>query len=92
MTPGERDVLLVVDVQNDFIPGGALAVAQGDEVVPIINRLARALRHVVLTQDWHPPGHVSFASTHFSREPLPRARPRTCAAARLNARAPAPAA
>ena len=64
MTPSERDVLLVVDVQNDFIPGGALAVAHGDEVVPLVNRLARAFQHVILTQDWHTPGHISFASSH----------------------------
>jgi len=49
--PGESDVLLVVDLQNDFCPGGALAVPHGDEVVPIVNRLARRFRHVVLTQD-----------------------------------------
>jgi len=54
---GERDVLLVVDVQNDFCPGGALAVAHGDQVVPTINRLARRFSHVVLTQDWHPAAH-----------------------------------
>ena len=63
MTPGDHDVLLIVDVQNDFVPGGALAVPAGDEVVPLVNRLARAFRHVILTQDWHPPGHVSFASS-----------------------------
>ena len=70
MTPSERDVLLVVDVQNDFIPGGALAVAHGDEVVPLVNRLARAFQHVILTQDWHTPGHVSFASSHAGRKPF----------------------
>lgn len=70
MTPGERDVLLVVDVQNDFIPGGALAVAHGDEVVPLVNRLARAFQHVILTQDWHTPGHVSFASSHAAKKPF----------------------
>ena len=53
----DSDVLLVVDVQNDFCPGGKLAVPHGDEVVPTINRLAGRFRHVVLTQDWHPPGH-----------------------------------
>jgi nicotinamidase/pyrazinamidase len=58
------DVLIVVDVQNDFCPGGALAVPRGDEVVPIVNRLAARFRNVVLTQDWHPCGHFSFASTH----------------------------
>jgi nicotinamidase/pyrazinamidase len=70
MTPGPDDVLLVVDVQNGFVPGGHLAVAGGDEVVPLINRLARAFEHVVLTQDWHPPGHVSFASSHPGRKPF----------------------
>ena len=54
----------MVDVQNDFCPGGALAVPRGDEVVPIVNRLAENFRSVVLTQDWHPAGHLSFASTH----------------------------
>lgn len=70
MTPGERDVLLIVDVQNDFIPGGALAVARGDEVVPLVNRLARAFQHVLLTQDWHTPGHISFASSHPGKKPF----------------------
>ena len=61
---GDTDVLLVIDVQNDFCPGGSLAVGGGDEVVPIINRLAREFDHIVLTQDWHPAGHSSFASSH----------------------------
>jgi nicotinamidase/pyrazinamidase len=61
---GEADILLVVDVQNDFCPAGALAVPHGDEVVPIVNRLAAKFAHVVLTQDWHPRGHLSFASSH----------------------------
>jgi nicotinamidase/pyrazinamidase len=65
----DHDVLLVVDIQNDFCPGGRLAVPAGDEVVPVINRLARRFRHVVLTQDWHPPGHFSFASTHPGKKP-----------------------
>jgi nicotinamidase/pyrazinamidase len=60
----DRDLLLVVDVQNDFCPGGALAVPGGDEIVPAVNRLARDFAHVILTQDWHPPGHSSFASAH----------------------------
>ena len=60
----DRDLLLVVDLQNDFCPGGALAVPGGDEIVPVVNRLARDFAHVVLTQDWHPPGHSSFASAH----------------------------
>lgn len=59
----------MVDVQNDFCPGGALAVPRGDEVVPIVNRLAENFRSVVLTQDWHPAGHLSFASTHPGRSP-----------------------
>ncbi|MGE0767812.1 MAG: bifunctional nicotinamidase/pyrazinamidase [Hyphomicrobiaceae bacterium] len=59
-----NSVLVVVDVQNDFCSGGALAVPRGDEVVPVINALARRFDNVVLTQDWHPAGHVSFASSH----------------------------
>lgn len=69
-----RDVLLVVDVQNDFMPGGALAVPRGDEVVPIVNRLALRFANVVLTQDWHPPGHISFATSHPGRQPFERIR------------------
>jgi len=63
-------VLIIVDVQNDFCPGGALAVADGDSIVPVINRLARRFENVVLTQDWHPPGHASFASAHAGRAPF----------------------
>lgn len=63
----DRDALLVIDVQNDFCAGGTLAVSGGDEVVPPINRLMTRFRHVVLTQDWHPPGHRSFASSHAGR-------------------------
>ncbi|MFA5600577.1 MAG: nicotinamidase, partial [Phenylobacterium sp.] len=63
------DILIAVDVQIDFCPGGALAVPRGDEVVPVINRLAERFDHVVLTQDWHPPGHSSFASSHPGRAP-----------------------
>src|SRR5258708_34380665 len=66
----DRDVLLVVDVQTDFCSGGALAVPGGDEIVPAINRLAHDFAHVVLTQDWHPPGHSSFASTHPGKAPF----------------------
>ena len=66
----ERDLLIAVDVQNDFCPGGALAVARGDEVVPMVNRLAGRFAHLVLTQDWHPPGHLSFASSHPGRRPF----------------------
>jgi nicotinamidase/pyrazinamidase len=65
----DHDVLLVVDIQNDFCPGGRLAVPRGDEVVPLINGLASRFKHVVLTQDWHPRGHLSFASTHPGRTP-----------------------
>jgi nicotinamidase/pyrazinamidase len=69
ITPSDRDVLLVVDVQKDFCPGGRLAVPRGDEVVPIVNRLAGKFTNVVLTQDWHPPGHLSFASSHPGKQP-----------------------
>ena len=62
--PGDSDTLIVIDVQYDFCPGGSLAVPDGDAVLPIINRLARRLPHMVLTQDWHPAGHNSFASSH----------------------------
>jgi len=70
LTPGNEDVLVVVDVQNGFMPGGSLPVADGDAVVPIINRLAPAFRHVVLTQDWHTRGHISFASSHPGKQPF----------------------
>jgi nicotinamidase/pyrazinamidase len=70
MTAAESDVLLVIDVQNDFCPGGALAVPRGDEVVPIVNRLASRFPNVVLTQDWHPADHLSFASAHPGRKPF----------------------
>lgn len=66
----DDDVLLVIDVQNDFCPGGALAVADGDAVVPVINSLAERFAHVLLTQDWHPPGHSSFASSHPGSAPF----------------------
>lgn len=65
----DSDVLLVIDVQNDFCPGGALPVERGHHVVPAINRHAMLFRHIVLTQDWHPPGHLSFASSHSGRQP-----------------------
>ena len=64
-----NDALLVVDVQNDFCPGGHFPVARGDEVLAPINRLARRFEHVILTQDWHPPRHISFASSHGGRLP-----------------------
>ena len=70
LTPGAGDVLVIVDVQNDFCPGGALAVPDGDSVVPVINRIAPAFAQVVLAQDWHPPGHQSFASSHPGRQPF----------------------
>ncbi len=67
---GERDALIVVDPQLDFCPGGALAVPRGDEIMPAINRLARRFVHVIAAQDWHPPGHASFASSHEKRRPF----------------------
>ena len=70
MTRDDRDILIIVDVQNDFCPGGALAVPQGDEIVPAVNRLAAEFAHVVLTQDWHPCGHGSFASSHPGKQPF----------------------
>ena len=66
--------LVVVDAQNDFMPGGALAVPGGDEVVPVINRLAARFENVVLTQDWHPRNHASFASTHPGKKPFEKIR------------------
>jgi len=68
-TIGDRDILLIVDIQNDFCPGGNLSVPRGDEVVPLINSLAARFAHVVLTQDWHPRGHLSFASSHPGKNP-----------------------
>src|SRR5207253_6301045 len=70
MTPDDRDVLLIVDVQNDFCPGGALAVPDGDAIVPMVNRVASSFSHVILTQDWHPRGHASFASSHPGKRPF----------------------
>ena len=70
MKRGDRDVLLIIDVQNDFCPGGALAVPHGDEIVPAVNRLATEFPHLILTQDWHPHGHASFASSHPGRKPF----------------------
>ena len=69
MTPDQHDALLVIDVQNDFCPGGALAVSGGDQVVDIINTVAQSFQTIVLTQDWHPAGHASFAS-HHKAEPF----------------------
>jgi nicotinamidase/pyrazinamidase len=65
----ETDALLVIDLQIDFCPGGALAIAGGDEIVPTINSLAGRFDHVLLTQDWHPRGHISFASAHTGAQP-----------------------
>jgi nicotinamidase/pyrazinamidase len=66
----DTDILVVIDVQNDFCPLGNLAVADGDRVVPVINDIARNFRHVVMTQDWHPEGHSSFASSHPGHGPF----------------------
>ena len=66
----DTDALVVIDVQNDFCPGGALEVPAGDEVVVPINGLTKRFRHVLLTQDWHPADHVSFASMHEGRDPF----------------------
>ncbi|GAA4126169.1 bifunctional nicotinamidase/pyrazinamidase [Aminobacter aganoensis] len=64
------DALIVIDIQNDFCPGGALAVAGGDEIMPLVNDLIRNTEHVLLTQDWHPAGHSSFASSHQGKQPF----------------------
>ncbi len=63
-----EEALIVIDLQNDFCPGGALAVTGGDEIVPLVNDLIRHADHVVMTQDWHPAGHSSFASSHLGRQ------------------------
>jgi nicotinamidase/pyrazinamidase len=70
LTIGANDVLLVIDMQNDFMPGGALAVADGDAIVPLVNRIAGKFANVILTQDWHPNGHASFASSHPGAKPF----------------------
>jgi nicotinamidase/pyrazinamidase len=67
---GNRDVLVVVDVQNCFTPGGSLAVKEGDQIVPLINRIAKQFKHVVITQDWHTADHISFASQHPGKKPF----------------------
>jgi len=72
--PRPSDCLIVVDVQNDFCPGGALEVQRGDEIVPLVNQLARKFENVVVTQDWHPAGHASFASSHAGRKPFDTTR------------------
>ena len=66
----DSTVLIVVDVQNCFLPGGSLAVKDGDQVIPVINRIAKNFAHVIMTQDWHTPGHISFASTHPGKKPF----------------------
>src|SRR5471030_3192644 len=68
--PDDASALLVIDVQNCFLPGGSLAVKEGEQVVPVINRIAKAFANVVMTQDWHTPDHVSFASAHAGKKPF----------------------
>jgi len=68
--PDDSSALLVIDVQNCFLPGGSLAVKEGEQVVPVINKMAKAFSNVVMTQDWHTPGHVSFASAHSGKKPF----------------------
>ena len=70
MKPGPKAALLVIDVQNCFVTGGTLAVKGGEEVVPIINKIAPAFENIVVTQDWHTPGHASFASAHPGKKPF----------------------
>ena len=72
--PGGADALLVVDVQNCFLPGGSLPVKEGDAVIPVINALAPKFENVVVTQDWHTPGHASFASAHPGKKPFETVR------------------
>jgi nicotinamidase/pyrazinamidase len=68
--PTASSALIVVDVQNCFLPGGSLAVKEGDQIVPVINRIAKGFENVVMTQDWHTPHHISFASTHEGKKPF----------------------
>ncbi|MBR0898525.1 bifunctional nicotinamidase/pyrazinamidase [Bradyrhizobium tropiciagri] len=68
--PDDGSALLVIDVQNCFLPGGSLAVKDGEQVVPVINKIAKSFANVVMTQDWHTPGHVSFASVHAGKKPF----------------------
>ena len=68
--PDDASALLVIDVQNCFLPGGSLAVKDGEQVVPVINRIAKGFSNVVMTQDWHTPGHISFASAHAGKKPF----------------------
>ncbi len=60
--------LLIIDIQNDFCPGGQLPVPEGDQIIPVVNQVSEHFEHVLLTQDWHPPGHLSFASAHHGKE------------------------
>src|ERR1700719_5111215 len=66
----DASALLVIDVQNCFLPGGSLAVKDGDQVIPVINRIAKGFANVVMTQDWHTAGHISFASSHPGKKPF----------------------
>jgi nicotinamidase/pyrazinamidase len=68
--PDDTSALLVIDVQNCFLPGGSLAVKDGEQVIPVINRIAKGFTNIVMTQDWHTPGHVSFASSHPGKKPF----------------------
>jgi nicotinamidase/pyrazinamidase len=68
--PGASSALIVVDVQNCFLPGGSLAVKEGDQVIPVINRIAKGFDNVVMTQDWHTPHHMSFASSYPDKKPF----------------------
>lgn len=70
MTIQPTDALILIDLQVDFCPGGALAVRGGDEIVPLVNQLAKRFDHVIATQDWHPVGHISFASAHAGKQPF----------------------
>src|SRR6202040_4364010 len=70
ISPDEKSALIVVDVQNCFLPGGSLAVKDGDQVIPVINRIAKDFDNVVMTQDWHTAHHISFASTHDGKKPF----------------------
>ena len=68
--PDNKSALLIIDIQNGFLPGGSLAVKNGDHVIPVINTIAKSFFNVVMTQDWHPEGHLSFASSHSDRKPF----------------------
>ena len=70
ITPDAKSALIVVDVQNGFVTGGCLPVKGGEEVVPVINQLAAGFQNIVVTQDWHTPGHASFASSHQGKKPF----------------------